>query len=396
MIGRGKLKGKKAMRVLLITWNYPPKVGGMEMLLSQLVSKLRSYGEVHVIGPYADRDAVNSDSKWISRPKNDGFIWFVLYAFFAGIRLLKVKKYDVIIAGSGLVTLIVYMLGRLFGLPAMVHVHGLDLIYPHPLYQWMIRKFLPKCDYVFANSSSSKEEALQLGVFPGQIGVVNPGLEFSEFEESSDLAEITEQYDLKNRRILLSVGRLAKRKGVLEFVKYALPEIIEQEPETLFLIVGDNPTDSLDHKEDIKGQIDTAVKRLALEDHVRLLGRVSRDDLISIYHKCDVFVLPAIQVPGDMEGFGIVLTEANAAGKPVVSTRLGGITDAVIDGKTGILVESNEWGELSDAVLALMADETLRQRMGQFGRERAKKELDWPIIAGQYLVDIEMMIHKNR
>ena len=378
------MKAQSPKRVLLITWNYPPKVGGIETLLSQLVSSLRSYGEVYVIGPHADNDSVSADSKWISRPKNDGFIWFVLYAFLAGIRLLKAKKCNLIFAGSGLVTPIVYVLGRLFRLPAIVHIHGLDLIYPHPLYQWMIRKFLPRCDYVFANSSASKEEALQLDVFPEQIGVVNPGLDFSEFEKSPNLAEITERYDLKNRQILLSVGRLAKRKGVLEFVKYALPEIIKQEPETLFLIVGDNPTDSLDHKEDIKGQIDTAVKRLALEDHVRLLGRVSRDDLINIYHSCDVFVLPAIQIPGDMEGFGIVMTEANAAGKPVVSTKLGGITDAVVDGKSGILVEPGKWDEISDAILTLLADESLQQKMGQFGRERAKKELDWQIISAKY------------
>lgn len=372
------------MHILFVTWNYPPKVGGMEKLLSQLVQSLRPYGHVHVIGPYASPDYSDVKQEGVTRPKRDGLAWFTLYALLEGIRLLRSNPYDVILGGSALVTPIVYILGRLFRVPSVVYVHGLDLIYSHPLYQWMIAYLLPKCDGVLANSRASKQEAVDRGVSPDRTSVLHPGLDFSEFKAVPNVDRVRQEYDLDGRLTLLSVGRLAKRKGLVEFVRYSFSTIVDEHPNAVFVIVGGNPSLSLTHKEDIKSRIEAEASELGLEEHVRLLGWIDRQDLIDLYHACDVFVLPAIQVPGDMEGFGIVLIEASAAGKPVVSTKLGGITDAVVDGKSGILVEPDRWDEVSDVVLTLLKDESLRKQMGQFGRERVRSELDWPVIAQRY------------
>ena len=370
------------MRILVITWNYPPKTGGMEMMMQQLVSHLRTQAEVHVFGPYAEVETVEEAT---TRPQHDGLAWFFLAAGLSCFRLLHRESFDVIIAGSTLVMPVVYVLGLLFGLPVAVNVYGLDLIYSHPLYQLMLKVLLKRFDRVFAISQASKAEALKRGASPDDVVIAHPGLDFSEFERQPDQARLKQRHGLAGHRVLLSVGRLAKRKGIPEFVTYALPDIVAAYSDVVFLVVGDNPTQSLTHKEDVKARIEAAVESQNLEAHVRLLGRVDRNVLVDLYQACDVFVLPAIHVPGDMEGFGIVLTEAGAAGKPVVSTKLGGITDAVVDGKSGILVEAERWDELSDAVLALLADESLRQEMGQFGRQRVRTELDWSIVAGRYL-----------
>jgi phosphatidylinositol alpha-1,6-mannosyltransferase len=309
--------------------------------------------------------------------------------------MLRAEDYDVIVGGSALLTPVVTILGRLFSLPIAVNVYGLDLIYAHPLYQWMVKAFLPRCSHVIAISEASKREALQRGVWPEKLSVVHPGLDFSEFQRLPDTERIRQRHGLDGHSVLLSVGRLAKRKGIPEFVEHCLPAIVEEFPDAIYLVVGGNPTESLSHKEDVRGRVEQTAKELQLEDHVRLLGRVERDKLIDLYHACDVFVLPAIPVPGDMEGFGIVLTEAAAAGKPVVSTRLGGITDAVVDGESGILVEPGTWGELSKAVLALLTDESLQREMGQSGRERAKAELDWPITARRYAQRLRDLVREN-
>lgn len=370
------------MRILVITWNYPPKSGGMEMMMYQLINHLRSYAEVQVFGPYAEEGAPKKASM---RPQREGLIWFFLTAWGTCLRLLREESFDVIIAGSTLVMPTVYALGRLFNLPVAVNVYGLDLIYTHPLYQLMLKTLLRRFDRVFAISQASKREAIRRGASPNYMPVVHPGVDFSEFEKQPDQVSVKQQHGLAGRAVLLSVGRLAKRKGIPEFVTCALPRIVEAQPDVIFLVVGDNPTQSLTHKEDVKAQIESATEGRQLQDHVMLLGHVNRQTLIDLYHACDVFMLPGIDVPGDMEGFGIVLLEAAAAGKPVVAVRLGGIPDAVVDGKGGILTEAERWDEIADAVVTLLGDERLRQDMGQFGRERVRSELDWSIIAEQYM-----------
>jgi phosphatidylinositol alpha-1,6-mannosyltransferase len=354
----------------------------MEMMMHQLVSHLRTQAEVYVFGPYTNQEVVEEQT---IRPRRSGLAWFFVSAWFSCFRLLREEKFDFIIAGSTLVASIVYLLGRLFRLPMAVNVYGLDLIYAQPLYQLMLKLFLRRFDQVFAISQASKTEVLKRGVSFSDVAIVYPGLDFSEFEAQRDQETTKRQYGLTQRKILLSVGRLARRKGIPEFIQHTLPTIIQAYPEVVLLVVGDNPTQSLTHKEDVKARIETIVADLNLGEYVRLLGRVDRDTLIDLYYACDVFVLPGINVPGDMEGFGIVLTEAGAASKPVVSVKLGGIPDAVIDGKSGLLVEAERWDEFSDAVLALLKDESLCREMGGFGRVRAKAELDWPIIAEQYL-----------
>jgi phosphatidylinositol alpha-1,6-mannosyltransferase len=387
------------MRILLVTWNYPPKVGGMERILAKLVRNLRSQALVQVFAPYAAQSHTDAEEEQTTRPERDGLVWFAWYALRWCTHLLSEDRYDVVIAGSALVTPLAYILGRAFEVPVVVITYGLDVIYPHPLYQWMIKTLLPRCDQVSAISQATKKEMLRRGVPADRISIVHPGLDFSAFETVPDVDAIRERHDLQGRLVLLCVGRLTRRKGQLDFVKHSLPAIVEAYPNSLCLLVGGNPTQSLSHKEDIATQIKHQARTLDLEAHVRMVGEINwaeRQELIDLYHACDVFILPAVQVPGDMEGFGIVLTEAAAAGKPVVSTRLGGITDAVIDGKSGILVESETWDEFSDATLTLLGDESLRRRMGHFGRERVRTELDWPIIARQYLTHLEAALQNRR
>ncbi|MCA9930358.1 MAG: glycosyltransferase family 4 protein, partial [Anaerolineales bacterium] len=310
----------------------------MEIMLSQLVAQLTRLASVQVIGPCGNNGR-NTETNVI-RPAKGGLMRFMSFAFFLGMRLLRQNKYDVIFAGSALLAPLAVVLGTLFRRPVVIYIHGLDLLYDHPVYQWLMRIFLPRCRFFFANSRHTANLANQLGVPDEKIEIINPGLDFSEFAALPAADEIDDQLDLHNHLVLLSAGRLAQRKGIPEFVEHVLPALVASHPDLLFLVAGENPTESLTHKEDIKGRIAAVAKAAHVEEHVRLLGFVSRAQLLRLFAACDIFILPAIYMPGDVEGFGIVLIEAGAAGKPVVSTRLGGISDAVADNQTGRLVEA--------------------------------------------------------
>jgi phosphatidylinositol alpha-1,6-mannosyltransferase len=259
------------------------------------------------------------------------------------------------------------------------------LLYSHPIYQLAIKIFLPRCTFLFANSNHTKELAIARGAIPNRIEVINPGLDFKEFSCIQEAEFFLKQVDLKNRKVILSVGRLVTRKGIPEFIEHVISHLVTIDPGLLFLVVGENPTQSLTHKEDIKTRIIETVKKFNLSDNVLLLGHVGRQELMQLYSIADIFVLPAMTIPNDVEGFGIVLLEAGAAGCPAVSTRLGGIPDAVADGQSGLLVEPDDWHAMTAAIIRLLRDRSFRKYLGRNSRERARDFFDWPIIGERYL-----------
>jgi len=372
------------MKILLITWNYPPKTGGMENMIFEVVRQLTPTAQVDIIAPFADSSKDEPEIPRLIRAQREGLLSFFVYAHWAGIRLARETKYDVIMTGSALVLPIAYLLGVLFRLPVVAIVHGLDIIYPKPLYQIAMRFLLPRCRHIIANSRMTKQLAIERGLAPDRVTVINPGIDVSEFDRLRDPKDIRQRYDIGNRRFVLSAGRLVKRKGILDFISRALPDIVKHDPDTILVVIGENPSQSLAHRDDLLTQIRYEIARLELQENVRLVGWTSREDLVAFYQSSDIFVLPAINVPGDIEGFGIVLLEANAAGKPVVATTVGGISDAVADGISGILIEPENWAIIAQSVTNLLRDDELRQKLGHQGRERAENEFDWKIIGRQY------------
>jgi phosphatidylinositol alpha-1,6-mannosyltransferase len=109
------------------------------------------------------------------------------------------------------------------------------------------------------------------------------------------------------------------------------------------------------------------------------------DELVDIYAICDVFAMPsrARLASHDVEGFGLVYLEAGACAKPVVAGRSGGIGDAVVDGLTGLIVDPFDAREIGQALIRLLTDGELRDRLGRQGRDRVEKEYTWSIVGAR-------------
>lgn len=370
------------MEVLVITWNYPPRRGGIENLIGNLCSSLRSKHSVMVVTSYAKSRHSEKDTFRACLP---GLFPFAVYAIWRGaLLLLANSEIRVIFGASATVTPLVLILARLFGRRAIIQVHGLDVLYQSFLYQQLCVRWLKSCDGVVANSVYTAELAELKGVTRDRVSAIPPGVHPDRFSMPTDVDATKRSWNIEGRKIILFVGRLARRKGVKEFIKNSLVQIVQEIPEAYFLIVGDNPTESLAHREDIVSGIKTTIGESSLEQHVRLIRSLDDDEVIKLYQACDVVVLPALNVEDDVEGFGIIAVEAAAAGKPVVASRVGGIPDAIEDGKSGILVDPGDYTDLSQALIALLKNREASSSMGNYGRCRVTRQLDWDNIMRRY------------
>lgn len=371
------------MEILVVTWNYPPRRGGIENLIGNLCRELRKKHSVKVVTRYSPASSVSEAD--VFRAPLPGLFSFAVYAFWRGtILLARNSGITVVFGGSVLATPLVLLLARLFGRRAVVQAHGLDIIYRGFFYRQICVRWLRYCDYIAANSGYTAGLAEAGGILPKRLAIIPPGVDVDRFTASADVDAITRTFGVAGRRIILFVGRLARRKGVKEFIENSLVQIAREIPEVFFLAVGDHPAESLVHSENIMGEIQAVITKLKITQHVRLLGSLSDDDVIKLYQISDVVVLPVLDLNDDVEGFGIVALEAAAAGKPVVATRVGGIPDAVADHKSGILVEAGDYRRLTRAITVLLRDAPGRIALGNYGRSRVREQFSWPSVAGSY------------
>jgi phosphatidylinositol alpha-1,6-mannosyltransferase len=370
------------MKILIITWNFPPKTGGIENVMYNIWDQLRKRNDVFVIAPHANSE--NSEEPDIFRPKFPQLLWFMLFSIFKGAQVVVREKPDVLFAGSALMCPATVVLARLFRRRVVTQIYGLDVIYRNILYQLMVRCVLRRNDRVIAISEMSRNEAVARGTPPNKTVIIHPGTNTETFYMDEDKDEIKRKHGLDGRKVILSVCRMAKRKGIAEFARNSLPDIVRTVPEAVYLVVGENPSESLTHKDNVMQDIRSAIEETELHKHVLLLGRVEFDTLIEIYNLSDVFVLPVIPIAGDVEGFGVVFIEANAAGIPCVATKTGGIPDAIENGRSGILVEPNDYRTLTDKIVLLLEDSELRKDMGEYGCQRARRSFDWNVIGVQH------------
>lgn len=342
-------------RVLLITRNLPPLVGGMERLNWHMAEELAKVAEVRAIGP-AGSAAVAPPGIVVREAPLKPLWKFLLRARALARREAKAWRPDVVLAGSGLTAPLALRAARACGARAAVYAHGLDIAVKHPVYRAVWLPAIRRMHRVVANSRATAQLCRDIGVDPARIGIVHPGVELPDTPPSAAaIAAFRAQHQLGNRPLLLSVGRLSARKGLREFVESALPRIVAARADVMLLIVGDMPKDSLHAQAQSPASIRAAAARVGVADNVRFLGKVSDDELVAAYRSADVHVFPVREIPGDPEGFGMVAIEAAAHGLPTVAFSTGGIVDAVAQNESGKLIEPGDYAAFAAAVLAAIA-----------------------------------------
>ncbi len=364
------------LNVLVITRNLPPLVGGMERLLHNLVLGVTEYAEVTVIGPRGCRAHLPETVE--THECSNKLAGFLFGSTLAALRIVRKGRFDVVIGGSGLMAPLLFLLKTLFQCRTLVLVHGLDIIVDHWLYQCLFIPALRRADQVVANSRNTKRLAIEKGVQEDRVTIIHPGTHIPELPDEERKREFLQRYGIPYKRYILFAGRITRRKGLSPFIYNSLPAILQACPDAGLVVVGDNASDSLNRQGE-KAEVLTAIEEAGLIDKVMFLGQVNDRDLETAYACAAVHVFPLIEVPGDVEGFGMVAIEAAAVGTVTVAFDVGGVADA-LELVGGTLIPSGNYTEFTSLLTQTMAGE----RTARHVSAEINSSIGWDRYASQF------------
>lgn len=379
---RPAIRRRTKIRVLWMTNSFFPQLGGLEVFIEKTLESLSEICEVGLMTKshhWIPGDC-NIAHFPIRNPKSSkpGAAWRETGQQLKGI----VERFspDFVHFGSARSAIYRSMLPR--SLPSFATVHGNDLTdaRPRPGEQDptpFIVESLNACERIFPVSEHTAALCRQWGVTTPQ-SVLTPGCDLNFFRPLPVLGEEARAFYgiAPEAPMLLTVSRLVARKGHLNVLN-----ALQQLPfEAHWVVVGDGPC---------REQVAAEADERGVAHQVSFLGKVSDDDLLALYNACDVFVLTPEEHRRDSwldsEGFGLVLHEAGACGKPVITSNVSGCSEAVVDGQTGLLVPPGDAAALSEALYLTLSHWETAAMLGNGGFNFVHASGGWPRMARQLL-----------
>jgi phosphatidylinositol alpha-1,6-mannosyltransferase len=344
-----------ARRFLFVTRNYPPIIGGLETYSYNLIKEFETHHTVFKI--------VLAKSKI-------HLVWFLPYSLVMALFLTWKHRISHVHLCDGVLAPLGPFIKYFSNAQISISIHGLDITYRNALYQLLIPRCVANLDKIVCVSRATLQECSHRGIPPQKCTVISNGIHPDEIylpQPKSDLRADLEKMigtSLQDKKILTTVGRLIKRKGVAWFVCHVIPHLDDT---YTYLVVGSGP----EYK-----RLKALCTSLKLGHRVFLLGEVTTQERNLILNASDIFIMPNITVGEDVEGFGLVALEAGSCGVPVIASNIQGIRDAVLDGKSGIIVEEQN---VNDYVAAIKNMDLEKEQI----RATVRATFDWSHIYEQ-------------
>lgn len=275
--------------------------------------------------------------------------------------IIKKENVDIVNTHSGVDSFLGAVAGRLsLKRPRIVRTRHLALpITSRASYALLPHRVVTVSEYVRTYLIKEK------GIPAAKVIAIPTGIDLEKFDPDKTPDTLRAGLGLKGGALIVGTVAILRRKKGHHVLLDAIPRVLAAVPEAVFVFAGNGPQ---------MENIEARIKELGIENSVLLLGL--RSDVPSVIKGLDIFVLPTLQ-----EALGTSILEASAMGIPVIATRVGGVPEAVIEGKTGILVEPQDSAGLADAIIRLLKDAPLRERMGKEGRRAAVENYSTDIMS---------------
>ena len=413
------MEKKITKNILLISLGYLPTVGGSYRVLHELIIRnentkidVLTCKDVHqddfdlnqnyTIKRSAFISILNEDAlifgNFSTRHFNKLLFFRLLIKFFKYLILpflsflfimpnLLNKKYHIIIFAQSVLPFAWYIniIKKISNKKVICFVYGEDIVSYRKKGEIskLLRKIylsgLKKSDTIIANSNITKQEIIDDGIIDSKIKIIYPAVDYNFFK-LSDKIKAKENFNVKDKFVILSVGRLIRRKG-FDTVLDILPKLIEHIPNLFYIIRGEG-YDKLYLQEKIANN--------KIEKYVRFIDDLPYSELPKLYSASDLFVLPnrLDEKDNEQEGFGIVFLEANACGIPVIGGNSGGVKDVITNNVNGILINPLDLFNLNKCIVDVYYKERVFDSI--FIREFVKNKYNWELSRSGFLNAIEL------
>ena len=345
-------------KTLLLTENFPPKEGGSGRWFWELYSRLpndkvlivandtpegREFDKTHELDIV--RIELESTEWGLASTKGLGFYWETIRKV---LKLVKEHGIEEVHCGRVIPEgVIARALKLLAGARYNCFVHGEDVetaatSREHSL---LVKNVCKNASMLICNSENTANIVRKLGFDSGsKCEVLHPGVDTSRFEVAAPDTSFRQKMGWSGKRVLLTVGRLQRRKGQ-DFLIKSMPTLLNEFPDLFYAVVG---------RGECYDELISLVDQHELHDKVCVYPDMDDEALIKCYQQCDIFILPNRTIDNDIEGFGMVLVEAQVCGKPVIAGDSGGTRETMNIGKTGHIIDCSSTENLLNGLSPIL------------------------------------------
>jgi len=390
------------MRVLMLSWEYPPRtIGGLARHVAELSHAMaNSKIDVNVVTP-------GTDNKDLSQAENGVSVHFVQpYSlpsldFIADIQHLNFSlleksiklinswgKVDIIHAHDWLVAYAARALKHIYQVPLISTIHAMEYGRNNGLHN-DLQRYISSVEWwltyeswkVIVCSEAMKQEAQNFFQIPGdKIEIINNGIELAGFEPGKD-AFRRDKYALPDEKIIFFVGRLVREKGV-QILLEAVPKILAVEPKVKFIIAGKGS-----YEENLKN----IVQSLGIENNVNFVGFIEDGERNTLYNYAHAVVFPSLYEP-----FGIVALEGMATNTPTIVAGTGGLDEIVKHEVNGLKFIPGNSDSLAEQVIRILTDPLLAKKITSEAKKEVINKYSWDGVAQKTLNVYKEIINESR
>lgn len=377
------------MRVLIVTNDLPPRIGGIQYYVDQLARGLVAAGDEVVLMGSTPRSQTtvdvathDADAPYEVLREPTPVLLPTPRVTRHAVAAVERTAADVVVFGA---TVPLAFAGpairRRTGVPYVCWTHGLEVSAVRMPGSAPLLRRIGGDAAAITYVSRWCRDLLAPAFGPGAVSeVLAPAVDPTAYHSGVSGSAVRHRHRLGARPVVVCVSRLVERKGQDQLIR-ALPELRRRVPDTALLVVGGGPH---------RGELERLAAGVGVSEHVVFTGIVDDDDLPAHYAAGDVFAMPCRERHRgfEVEAFGIVFIQAQAVGVPVVAGDIGGVPDAVGgrepgDDAGGVLIDGTDLGALTDAIAGLLSDRAAAERLGAQGARRVAAGFTWPARTAQ-------------